>query len=522
MVFSLREAGGVAAILTGFTIDGETQDLSRYFQSPNIPPSGSLTSIVPFRNLNAPVTKTFGFTGIDATGKTWSRQISTLFLPRTSYRYFTLGATPMIAARNPSADPSCQWSTQLNIDEQGGDGVNYITAILLGNGYYGQGASLSSQIQRIFGTSHLDAYAGLQGTVCFADATPGETTQILVGLNTQFQEVSVAFAGPAAKPMKLTTSPANISMAAAVGKTAESTLDLSLTDTSQPWSISVFPANRTTDWLKLSAISGTGNAKITLTADGSGFAPGVYRANLAIQSASAVPQLTNVPIMFVLGGSSTTSINGTILYGSTVSIGSPGTLFNVTGNNLSKDTAYAQATPLENSLAGVSATVNGLPAPILAVSPDVVTIQIPYEVGAGPAVVGIHNHGEIAGAQFQMAPAAPGIFAEADGMALGHPTVKAGGVVTLYVAGWGDTAPTLLTAFSPTTTLASGLPKPALPLSVTVGGVQAFVQFAGIPRGVVGLGQLNVLLPSNTPAGVQPVVVTVGGKDSPPVNITVQ
>jgi uncharacterized protein (TIGR03437 family) len=359
--------------------------------------------------------------------------------------------------------------------------------------------------------------------MCFANATPGETTQVLVGTNTQAQEVSIAFAGPATKSMKLTASPANISVAAAVGKPAEATLDLSLTDTSQSWSVSVFPANRTTDWLKLSAISGSGNAKITLTADGTGFAPGVYRANLAIQSATAVPQVTNVPVMFVLGGSTKTSINGTVLYGSTVSIGSPGTLFNITGSNLSKDTARTSVIPLEYVLAGVSATVNGTPVPILAVSPDVVTIQIPYEVGAGPAVVSINNNGEIAGAQFQVAAAAPGIFAEPDGFAFNHPTGKTGGLVTLYVAGWGDVTPFQPRGWIPPPgTSAASLPKPILPVSVTVGGVQAFIQFAGIPNGVVGLGQLNIQLPANTPTGVQPVVVTVGGKSSPPVNITVQ
>ncbi len=520
---SLREVGGVPAMLTEFKIDGETQDLAKYFPSPNIPANGTLSSVVVFRNLNAPVTRTFAYSGIDGTGKAWSRQIQVTFLSRPSYSYFTLSATPLVAVQNPSADPSCQWSTQLNLDDQDGNDVNLITSMYLGNGYYGPGANVSNRIQRIFGSSRLAPYGGLQGTLCFDSATPGDTTQVLVNmLDGQFQEVSIGFAGPAAKPMKLTAAPASLSMAAAAGKTAEATLDINLTDTTQSWSISVFPANRTTAWLKPSALSGTGNGKITLTADGTGFAPGVYRANLAIQSASAVPQVTNVPIMFVLGGSSTTSINGGILYGSTIGTGSPGTLFNITGSNLANDTQSAAKVPLEYSLAGVTATVNGQPAPVLSTSPDVVTIQIPYEVGAGPAVVGIHNNGEIAGYQFQMAPAAPGIFSEADGMALGHPAAAPGGYVTLYVSGIGDITPALLTGYASSSTSVTLLPKPVLPLSVTVGGVPAFIQFAGLPRGVVGLGQINVLLPGDTPSGTQPVVVTVNGVASPPVNITVQ
>ncbi|MDQ6665791.1 MAG: hypothetical protein M3Z23_15535, partial [Acidobacteriota bacterium] len=59
------------------------------------------------------------------------------------------------------------------------------------------------------------------------------------------------------------------------------------------------------------------------------------------------------------------------------------------------------------------------------------------------------------------------------------------------------------------------------PVSLTVGGVPATVVFTGIPSGLVGVTQVNFQVPPGVPLGVQPVVVTVGGASSPPVNVTV-
>ena len=121
-----------------------------------------------------------------------------------------------------------------------------------------------------------------------------------------------------------------------------------------------------------------------------------------------------------------------------------------------------------------------------------------------------------------MAPAAPAILAEPDGTLFATPAVKRGSYATLYVTGIGDVTLTPTTGFAPTTTVVANLPRPVLPLSVTVGGVPAFVQFAGIGRGAIGMGQVNILLPSSTPLGSQPIVITVGGKASQPVSVTVQ
>jgi uncharacterized protein (TIGR03437 family) len=67
----------------------------------------------------------------------------------------------------------------------------------------------------------------------------------------------------------------------------------------------------------------------------------------------------------------------------------------------------------------------------------------------------------------------------------------------------------------------SQLPKPQLPVTVTVGGVPATIPFIGIVSGLVGVTQINFTIPNGVPTGVQPVVVTVGTAASPPANINV-
>lgn len=70
-------------------------------------------------------------------------------------------------------------------------------------------------------------------------------------------------------------------------------------------------------------------------------------------------------------------------------------------------------------------------------------------------------------------------------------------------------------------TQVENLPQPTQAVAVYVGGVQAAVQFVGIPLGLVGVTQVNFTVPSGVPAGAQPVVVTVGGVPSPSARLTI-
>jgi len=106
-----------------------------------------------------------------------------------------------------------------------------------------------------------------------------------------------------------------------------------------------------------------------------------------------------------------------------------------------------------------------------------VNIQVPYEVGAGPAVLGINNNGQIAGFRLQIAPTSPGILSDGAGNVLPNSIARQGANATIFLTGAGD-VPTLRTAFAPSlSTTPASQPRPLQPVSVTVGGVQAFVQY---------------------------------------------
>ena len=76
-------------------------------------------------------------------------------------------------------------------------------------------------------------------------------------------------------------------------------------------------------------------------------------------------------------------------------------------------------------------------------------------------------------------------------------TVKVGAFISLYATGEGQTSPAGLDGKVD----ASTPPKPVLPVTVTIGGIPSFVQYAGgVPGQIAGLMQVNVQIPS----GVQP------------------
>jgi uncharacterized protein (TIGR03437 family) len=150
-----------------------------------------------------------------------------------------------------------------------------------------------------------------------------------------------------------------------------------------------------------------------------------------------------------------------------------------------------------------------------------VNVQIPYEAGSGPAVLGIDNNGQIGGFQFTIAATAPGILADASGNLAPTSTVTRGGTVTFYMLGAGEVSEQITTGYAPSVE-ESSMFQPLLPLSVTVGGTEVIVAEANLTPNQFGTTQVSILVPPSVPTGVQPVVVTVGNASSPPANVTVQ
>jgi uncharacterized protein (TIGR03437 family) len=190
----------------------------------------------------------------------------------------------------------------------------------------------------------------------------------------------------------------------------------------------------------------------------------------------------------------------------------PGGIFSVFGAKFAAATEPFATVPLPTTLAGVSLEINGAPVPLYLVSPDQINAQLPFDTPPGPATaVIVTPAGRATAASFTVLPAAPAIF-------LAVPAGDA--VITAYVTGLGAVSPAVPT----------GSPAPLDVLSyaqaavtATLGGVPAPVQFAGLAPGFVGLGQVNVIIPTEAPKGdAVPLVLEINGQKSKPAPVAIR
>jgi uncharacterized protein (TIGR03437 family) len=94
-----------------------------------------------------------------------------------------------------------------------------------------------------------------------------------------------------------------------------------------------------------------------------------------------------------------------------------------------------------------------------------------------------------------------------------NPATK-GSVIVLFATGEGQTNPAGVTA---SVSSASNLKRPLQNVTVTIGGRQAQVQYAGSAPGLVaGAVQVNAVIPEDTPSGPAAVVLTIGNSSSQP------
>jgi uncharacterized protein (TIGR03437 family) len=218
---------------------------------------------------------------------------------------------------------------------------------------------------------------------------------------------------------------------------------------------------------------------------------------------------------------SATTIAGVSNGASFKTVFAQGMIMSVFGTNFATATQAASSLPLPATMQGVSATVNGVTAPLYFVSSGQVNLQIPYGTAAGTATLSLTGAGGTATIPFTVQPNAPGIFA-AGGALVPNATGKHGDTLLAFITGEGAVSPAIATGATPSpTTPYTQLPAPTANVAVTVGGVSAPIAFVGIPSGLAGATQINFVIPAGAPTGLQPVVVTVGGISTPEVLVTI-
>ncbi len=178
-------------------------------------------------------------------------------------------------------------------------------------------------------------------------------------------------------------------------------------------------------------------------------------------------------------------------------------------------------------LANVRVLFDGIPAPLLFASPQQINAVVPYAV-AGRSTIQVqveNNHAWSNPILLPVASADPAIFTlsnsgqgqgailNPDGSVNGpaNPAPR-GAWVSIFATGEGQTDPPGIDG----AVTASSLPRPLLPVSVTIGTRNVGLLHAGAaPSLVSGVLQVNAALPQDLPAGsAVPVQLTIGGRPS--------
>lgn len=282
------------------------------------------------------------------------------------------------------------------------------------------------------------------------------------------------------------------------------------------------------NWLSVSSAGNTTPQALSVIVNPTGLAIGSYTGTVTVSSVGAAnpPQSFTVtlnvtqatapaPIAVVNAAS---GLAGPIAPGEIITIGgtamgpSPGVIGTVNSSGV-----------VDTTLSNTRVLFDGVAAPILYASDKQINTIVPYDLfGRLSTNIQVEYQGVRSPAlQFRVADSAPGIFTldqsgrnqgailNQDGTVNGpnFPATK-GSVVSIYATGEGQTTPVGING----KIIGSDLRKPLLPVTATINGIPAIVQYAGsAPTLVSGALQVNVQIPGNAPSGALPVQLQIGG-----------
>jgi uncharacterized protein (TIGR03437 family) len=249
------------------------------------------------------------------------------------------------------------------------------------------------------------------------------------------------------------------------------------------------------------------------------------------------------PATLTISGSATTNATpppvvgtGGVVNGASFAPGAdvaPGGIISVFGSNLGPSAGSQAGFPLPTNLGGITLTIGGINAPLFFSGNSQVNAQLPFEIPANSQtqVVARAISGSIESdavpEPIVVSAAHPGIFtyngAQGAILDVSYQLIGAsnpanpGDIIQIYCTGLGATNPPSVTGQAANSGIAVVVP------TVTVGGLPAGLQYAGVAPGFVGLYQVNVTInPSVTPGSAVPVVITQNGVASNAATIVVK
>ena len=191
----------------------------------------------------------------------------------------------------------------------------------------------------------------------------------------------------------------------------------------------------------------------------------------------------------------------------------PGAIVSAFGSNLAAaDGNVASTFPLPLTLGGIKLTIGGIDAPLFYSGKGQVNAQIPFELTPGSQSQVVARAIPASGGELDAVPEPvvigathPGIFITSgtQGAILNaanqlvdstHPAA-AGDVIVIFCTGLGALSPAAQTGQPAIFSVAVVQP------TVTVGGLAASLQYAGATPGLVGLYQVNAVVPTGVATG---------------------
>jgi uncharacterized protein (TIGR03437 family) len=255
------------------------------------------------------------------------------------------------------------------------------------------------------------------------------------------------------------------------------------------------------NWLTVSLPNGKLPATVSVAKNESGLAAGVYRGAILVHVAGASNSPVRLPVTMTVGGPELSEIVNAASYARGAV--APGEIVTLFGTGLG---------PAALTTQGVNVFFDGRPARVIYARADQVGAVAPMEL-AGQTVtsVQVHYRGQRSESlQRPVEEAKPGIFtAGSAGSGQGAIVNETGTVNSASTpAEKGSTVAIYLTGAGVTD--AEG--RIVAPVAVRIGGVETAVRYAGAaPGSIVGLYQINAVVPGEVASGDVPVVVTVGG-----------
>ncbi|MBI2815785.1 MAG: putative Ig domain-containing protein [Acidobacteria bacterium] len=447
------------------------------------------------------------------------------------------GPATLNFASKPGSNPASQQLTVTSSAEP----ISWTAAASTTSG--GNWLSLSPASARTPGSITVNVNAaglaagGYTGTIRFSNADDPTTTQTV--------QVNLSVGTPV-----IALKPESMVFATGVGKNPPTqTLQVqNAGDGALGWNATVATQSGGS-WLKITPTTAVADSTITVTADATGLAAGVYNGTITIGGLPG-SNITNSPqvVPVTLAIDTPVIFSGGIVDGAAFSKDgvSAGAITSMFGVNLAGTTTTATLQPvasparkladnplaLPTTLAGTQVLVNGAPAPLFYVSPTQVNFQMPIgAAGAGASVVVVNNGRRSPAVQVNVDPLDPRIFTVGGGtqgavlnedfsLNSAQSPIAAGSVIQIFANGLGATDPALITG---QVAGSSPLQMTTTTPVVLIGGVPAEVLFSGLAPGFVGLYQVNALVPQDiATGGAVPLQIQMGGNASNTLTIAVR